>query len=96
METQANPKQDKRYRRKTAWQAAGRHRHELPRVRPVDIANKRNVSRTTEWRVRRLSGFPEPDAFGTFDSRAVDSFWDSLTPADLAAMRQRKRRGGAS
>ena len=87
METQ---QQDKPSRRKTAWQAAGLHRHELPRGRPVDICNRRNVSRTTEWRVRNLPGFPAPDAFGTYDLRQVDAFWDSLRPEDLAAMRKRK------
>lgn len=93
MATQANREQNKierRSRRRTAWQVAGLYRHEGPRVRPVDIQIRRAVSRTTEWRVRHLPGFPEPDAFGTYDARAVDEFWDSLTPTDLAAMRQRK------
>lgn len=92
METQ---QQDKRARRKTAWEAAGLHRHESPRVRPIDIQIRRGVSRTTEWRVRNLPGFPEADAFGTYDTRAVDAFWNSLTPADLAAMRQRKPKAEA-
>jgi hypothetical protein len=97
METPATHEQDKpSKRRKSPWAAAELRRHEGPRLRPTDICIRRGVSRTTEWRVRRLAGFPEPDAFGTFDARAVDQFWNSLQPGDLAAMRQRKPRGGAS
>jgi hypothetical protein len=94
MESAANHSQQtpKHHKRKTAWQAEGLHRHELKRLRPADIQARRNVGRTTEYRVRQLPGFPKPDAFGTYDGYEVDVFYDALKPADLAEMRKRPPR----
>ena len=56
-------------KRKTPWQAAGFHRHELPRVRPVDICGPaKRIRAQPNGECAKLPGFPEPDEFGTFDA----------------------------
>ncbi len=59
---------------KSAWVSRGIPRHELPRVRAVDLQLLLNISRTSVWRVTRLVGFPKPDRLGRFDRKKVLAF----------------------
>ena len=62
----AKPRTRRRHR-----EFIGLERHEMPKLRPVDIEIVLNVSEVTCWRYRKLPGFPKPDGLGRYDREAV-------------------------
>ena len=82
--TQASPA--KRVR-KAAWEAAGVPRHELPKIRVRDLEALLNLSKTSVFRLRRVPGFPKPDALARLDRQEVLAFVASMTPDNLHTAR---------
>ena len=58
MDAQPAPSTAAPRKRPVAVTINGVPRHQLPRLRPRDIQALRNVSESTEYRIRGLKGFP--------------------------------------